>query len=127
MPSEPAPLVVLRPPGREPYVVTIDRLTALVRAARVLRMGRLAKALDHARGSVNGLETEVLQDVQKLVERVEYVRDRKNKAFGKQHGVLDADVSDLAEMEKDLEDFGKNEETGASTGNAYAGTSPPKL
>ena len=35
--------------------------------------------------------------------------------------------TDLAELEKDLEDFGKNDKSGASDGNAYAGTSPPKL
>ena len=127
MPSEPAPLVIIRPPGREPYAVDLDRLTALVRAARVLRMGRLAGALTKALDAKAGLETEVERDVGKYVERVDQIRKRKDEIFMKQHAALDVDVSDLAELEKDLEDFGKNDKSGASDGNAYAGTSPPKL
>jgi hypothetical protein len=126
MPSEPAPVVVLRPPGREPYAVTLDRLTALVRAARVLRMGRLADALRPAADARDGLEREVIEDVSKYVQRVDEVRRRKDDIFMKQHRALDVDVSDLAEMEADLEAFGKNDKAGASDGNAYAGTTPPK-
>jgi hypothetical protein len=59
-------------------------------------------------------------------------RKRKDEIFMKQHAALDVDVSDLAELEKDLEDFGKNDKAGASDGdkvsaNAYTGTAPPKL
>lgn len=126
MPSEPAPLVVIRPPGREPYAMTLDRLTAHVRAARMLRMGRLASSLNVALEAKAGLETEVQADVAKYVERVDQIRKRKDEIFMKQHAALDVDVSDLAEMEKDLEDFGKNDKSGDGV-NAYAGTAPPKL
>ena len=37
MPSVPGPNVIIRPPGREPYRVTLARLTEHVRAARELR------------------------------------------------------------------------------------------
>lgn len=122
MPSEPALWVVIRPPGREPYSLSLERLT------RVLTMGRLAGALNKALDAKAGLETEVEQDVAKYVDRVGQIRKRKDEIFMKQHAALDVDVSDLAEMEKDLEDFGKNDKAGASDGtNAYAGTSPPKL
>lgn len=121
MPSEPALKVILRPPGREPYVMTLERLT------QVVRMGRLAKSLDIARNARDGLETAVEQDVAKYVERVDQIRRRKDEIFMKQHAALDVDVSDLAELEKDLEDFGKNDKAGENDGNAYAGTSPPKV
>jgi hypothetical protein len=126
MPSEPAPVVVIRPPGREPYAVTLDRLTALVRAARVLRMGRLSGMLGKALDAKARLEMEVEKDVERYVDRVAQVSQRKDEIFMKQHAALDVDVSDLAELERDLEDFGKNERSGGGA-NAYAGTSPPKL
>lgn len=124
MPSEPALKVVLRPPGREPYIVTLDRLTAHIRAARVLRMGRLAKSLAKALDAKAGLEAAVEQDVARFVGRVDQITKRKDEIFMKQHATLDADVSDLAELEKDLEDFGKNDLGGEG---AYVGTVPPKL
>lgn len=127
MPSEPALKVLIQPPGRKPYVVTLEQLTALVRAARVLRMGRLSKTLDIARNARDSLEAEVEKDVGRYVDRVETIRKRKDEIFMKQHEALDVDVSDLTVLEKDLEDFGKNDRAGASGGNAYAGTAPPKL
>lgn len=120
MPSEPALKVVLRPPGREPYVMSLERLT------QVVRMGRLSQSIAKALDAKAGLETAVEQDVSKYVERVGQIAKRKDEIFMKQHAALDLDVTDLAELEKDLEDFGKNDKAGASDGNAYAGTSPPK-
>jgi hypothetical protein len=120
MPSEPALRVVLRPPGREPYVMTLERLT------QVVRMGRLANSLAKALDAKAGLETAVEQDVAKYVDRVDQIRRRKDEIFMKQHAALDVDVSDLAELEKDLEDFGKNDRSGDGA-NAYTGTAPPKL
>lgn len=89
-------------------------------------MGRLASALSKARDAKQGLENEVVADVARFVERVDHIRKRKDEIFMKQHSVLDADMSDLAEMEKDVEDFGKND-VSDNGGNAYVGTSPPKL
>jgi hypothetical protein len=92
----------------------------------VLRMGRLADALKPATAARDGLEREVIEDVAKYVRRVDDVRRRKDEIFMKQHEALDVDVSDLAELEKDLEDFGKNDRSGDGA-NAYTGTAPPKL
>jgi len=130
MPSKPAPLVILRPPGREPYAVTLDRLTALVWAARVLRMGRLANVLKPATEARDGLEHELISDVAKYVDRVNHIRKRKDEIMMKQHEALDVDMSDIAALEEDLEAFGKNDKADASDGaqsSAYAGTAPPKL
>lgn len=130
MPSDPVPAlyVTVRPPGRAPYTVTLDRLTAQVRAARILRMGRLADTLKKAADAKAGLEVAVEQDVAKYIDRVGQVHKRREDVFMKKHGELDLDVTDLAEFERDLEDFAKNDRSGDGTnGNAYAGTSPPKI
>jgi hypothetical protein len=84
-------------------------------------MGRLANTLKRATDAKDGLEREVNADVGRYVERVDQIRKRKDDIFMKQHAALDVDVSDLAELERDLEDFGKNDRTGDGT-NAYAGT-----
>jgi hypothetical protein len=115
--------------------LTIDQLTAHLRAYRTLRMGRLADTLKRAADAKAGLETAVEQDVAKYVERVDQVHRRREDVFMKKHGELDLDVTDLAEFERDLEDFAKNDHSGAggSSGggsdepNAYKGTNPPKL
>lgn len=128
MPSEPAPLFVLvRPPGRAPYALTLNQLTAHVRAARVLRMGRLADKLAKANDAIAGVEIAVEQDVDALIERTKLVHAKREAAFMKKHVALDGQVSDLAEFEKDLDAFdGKNDHSGAggssSEGDAYAST-----
>lgn len=86
-------------------------------------MGRLADTLARARTAMDGLESAVGQDVDKFVERIAQVHRRREDVFMKQHAALDADVSDLAEMEKDLADFGKNDRPGDG-GSAYTGTTP---
>lgn len=121
MPSKPVLSFVLRPPGRPPYVVTLDRLTAHVRAARTLRMGRLADTLKKAADARVGLETAVETDVARYVDRVAEVHKRRESVFMAKHGELDLAVSDLAEFERELDDFGKNDHSGAG-GSAYAGT-----
>lgn len=89
-------------------------------------MGRLANKLVRARNAMDELEHAVGQDVDKFVERVGHVHRRREDLFMRQHAALDADVSDLAEMEKDLEDFGKNDRSGdgETSGSAYVGTAP---
>lgn len=89
-------------------------------------MGRLANALKPATEARDGLENEVVADVAKYVDRVNHIRKRKDEIMMKQHAGLDVDMSDLAELEKDLEDFGKNDPSGDGV-NAYTGTAPPKL
>lgn len=94
-------------------------------------MGRLADTLKKAADAKAGLETAVEVDVAKYVERVDQVHRRREDVFMKKHGELDLDVTDLAEFERDLEDFAKNDrsDAGGSSGepNAYKGTNPPKL
>jgi len=87
-------------------------------------MGRLAKTLAIALDAKAGLETAVEADVKKYVDRVDQIHKRREDVFLRQHAVLDADVSDLAELEKDLEDFGKNDRSAGTLndGNAYHGT-----
>ena len=125
--------VTIRPPGGEPYVMTLDRLTAHVRAARKLKtMGRLADTLKLATVAKAGLETAVESDVMRYIDRVNQVHKRRETVFHAKHDELDLDVTDLAEFESDLEDFAKNdrsnagETTGNNTGDAYVGTNPPK-
>lgn len=128
MPSSPVPVVIIRPPGRRPYAIALDRLTAQVRAARVLRMGKLAAILAKASDARAGLETALENDVAGYIDRVNGAHKRREGVFLKKHAELDADVSDLAEFEKDLSEFdGKNDHSGAgNNGDAYAATRPPK-
>lgn len=119
--------IVIRPPGSAPYTLTLDQLCAHVRAARTLKMGRLADKLAKASDAIAGLETAVERDVDKLIERTEEVHKRRENAFMRKHAALDGHVSDLTEFEKDLEAFdGKNDHSndGESNGNAYVGTNP---
>jgi hypothetical protein len=118
MPSEPAPSVTFL----VPYPVTLERLTALVRAARVLRMGRLSKILARATDAQVGLEMAVERDVQKYVERVQEVHSIRERTFLDKHFELDGHVTDLSEFKEDLEAFGKNEHSGSKDGDAYTGT-----
>ena len=125
--------VTIRPPGGEPYVVTLDRLTAHVRAARKLKtMGRLADTLKLATNAKLGLETAVESHVMKYIDRVNDIQKRGEHIFQAKHEALDVDMGDLAEYDQDLEDFAKNDRSndgatsGNNTGDAYVGTNPPK-
>lgn len=128
MPSEPAPLFVLRPPGRVPYSLTLDQLTAHVRAARVLRMGRLADKLTRAANAVTDLETATERDVDKIIERTQELQTKRENVMLRKQMQLDEHMSDLVEFGKDLETFdGKNDRSAVgetSNGSAYEGTSP---
>lgn len=129
MPSEPAPHVVLRPPGRAPYTVTLDRLTAQVRAARILRMGRLADKLAKANDAIANFEVAVEKDVDAVIERAAMLDAKRGDVMLRKQQRLDMHMTDLTEFGKDLDAFdGKNDHSGDGTnGNAYAGTSPPKI
>jgi hypothetical protein len=92
-------------------------------------MGRLADKLAKASDAIAGVESAVEKDVEKLIERTEEIHKKRETVFLKKQMHLDQHVTDLAEFEKDLEDFGKNDRSGAGENfsNAYRGTSPPKL
>ena len=116
--------VVVRPPGGEPYVLSLERLTEHVRAARVLRMGRLADKLAKASDAIAGVETAVEKDVDNIIKRTEEIHKKRENVFLKKQMHLDTQVTDLAEFERDLEDFGKNDHSGAGgrSSDAYAST-----
>lgn len=110
MPSEPASHIT---------TAFLEGLTARVRAYRIRRsMGRLSKLLEPARRAQDGLERAVGEDVRKYVERVEHIHKRRDDIFMAKHAELDAAVSDLANFEVELEDFGKN----SDSSGAYRGT-----
>jgi hypothetical protein len=98
-------------------------------------MGRLADQLSRATTAIESVEFAVGQDVKTLIARTEEVHKKRQAVFLKKHAGLDAHVTDLAEFDSDLDDFGKNDHSGAGgsssesttngTGDAYVGTSPP--
>lgn len=122
MPSKPAPSVVIRPPGAPPYRLTLEQLTAHVRAARVLRMGRLAAKFAKANDAIAGLEIAVEKDVDKIIERTQEVHAKRETVTLRKLQYLDGHMVDLSEFERDIDDFGKNEFGVANDGDAYKGT-----
>jgi len=122
MPSNPVPRFIIRPPGASPYVLTLEQLTAHVRAARVLRMGRLADKLARASNAIATLEIAVEKDVDKIVQRAAEVDAKRENVTHRHLANLDSHMTDLSEFERDLEDFGKNVPAGLNGGDAYAGT-----
>lgn len=91
-------------------------------------MGRLSKSLAKAADARAGLEVAVELDVAKYVDRVAQVHKRREDIFMSKHAELDLAVTDLAEFERELEDFAKNDrsEGGDHSGNAYDGVNKPK-
>lgn len=120
MPSEPGSpilLVTVQPPGFAPRTFTLEQLTERTRAYRTRRrMGRLANTLRKATEARDLLEHAVERDVANYVARVDEVHKRRDAVFIAKHGELDAVVTDLAEFEADLEEFGKNDPSGAYRG-----------
>lgn len=111
------------PAAPNPGTLAVDITTALeglterTRAYRThRRMARLADTLRKAAAARDLLETAVEADVASYIERVNQVHKRREDVFMRKHGELDMAVADLADFEKDLEDFGKNEP------GAYRGT-----
>lgn len=90
-------------------------------------MGRLADKLAKASDAIAGIEIAVEKDVDALIERTRTVHAKREAVFFQKQALLDEQVTDLAEFSKDLEDFGKNDRSGAgessetSSGSAYAG------
>lgn len=89
-------------------------------------MGRLADRLAKANDAMAGVEIAVEKDVDALIERTKLVHKTRETVFMKKHMNLDGNMSDLAEFNKDLEDFGKNDRSsdGENSGDAYVGTHP---
>jgi hypothetical protein len=91
-------------------------------------MGRLAAKLAQAQNAIDGIEIAVGHDVDALIDRTKEVHKRREAVFLKKQMALDGSVSDLAEFEKDLEAFGKNDLSGVgeNSGSAYTGVNPDK-
>lgn len=122
MPSRPVPNqleIVIRPPGRAPYVLGLNTLTAHVRAYRTLRMGRLRAKIDQARNAKLALETAIERDMDALIARTAEVDKKRQDVVLRQHMDFDSHVTDLGELDRDL-DLLKNDVP--SDGSAYHGT-----
>jgi len=105
--------VIVRPPNREPYALPLDRLTNHIRAARTLRtMGKLASHFARANAAMDRVEANTKAHVDKLVERTDGYLNRLDGHMQKRHEALDGQFSELAEFERDLEEFGKNDRGG---------------
>lgn len=90
-------------------------------------MGRLSDKLKKATAAMDGVETAVDRDVDKFIERVDAFHKRREQVFMKKNEALDAHVSDLAQFERDLEEFGKNDHSDdGANGSAYVGTNPSR-
>ena len=99
-------------------------------------MGRLADKLARASDAVAGVEIAVERDVDALINRTEEVHKKRETVFLRKHMGLDAMVTDLAGFDAELDNFGKNDRSGAGgtssensgqkSGSAYDGTNPDK-
>ena len=76
-------------------------------------MGRLSKHLGRANNALDDLEMAVARNVDKLVERTQAVHKRQEEAFFRKHVELDGHMSDVAEFEKDIEEFDRKNSSGA--------------
>lgn len=90
-------------------------------------MGRLASILAKANDAVASVEHAVEQDVVEIIDRTKDVHKLREQTKLQKLMQLDGQISDLKEFARDLEEDLRKNDTGASDGNAYAGTSPPKL
>lgn len=129
--TEPGMLsVVIRPPGAVPYRLTIDQLTARVRAARVLRMATTRdelKALRLKAMGVVGAQTQATADMyNRVIAAGEDVQRARENAEAAHMGVLSAQVADLREMADELEGFGQSASEHPTKGvEAGAGSGAP--
>lgn len=124
MPSRPAPLFVIRPPGRAPYTVTLDRLTALVRAARELRMpitrDDLKKKRLQAMGVVGAQMDASAAMFDRLIAAGDKVTTARTAAETAQMGAIDAQVADLNEMAEEFADMGNGTGTTGAASSTTA-------
>lgn len=130
MPSDPAPLsVIVRLPGRPARVLTLEAITARVRArTEGLKMGRLADRFKQTQGSIDSLHEATEKDLDAIDARVIEVHKTREDVMTRKRVALDSQMGDLKDFAKDLEDFGKNDHSGDGTksGNAYVGTNGKK-
>lgn len=120
--------LLIRPPGRAPYTVTLDRLTALVRAARELRMGITRDDLKKKRLQAMGVVGAQMAASADMFDRViaagEKVATARTAAETAQMAAIDDQVADLNEMADEMAEFGQaaaNPPKGAASGSTPSG------
>lgn len=106
MPSEPAPVVILRPPGRPAYAVTLDQLTAQVAAARTLRPMNFLDKMKLAGTVAADLEAAAERDADALIARAAELDAKRAKAFAPHFKRLDASHDALDGLEHALDYLG---------------------
>lgn len=119
--------LLIRPPGRAPYTVTLDRLTALVRAARELRMGITRDDLKKKRLQAMGVVGAQMDASADMFDRViaagQKVATARTAAETAQMGAIDAQVADLNEMAEEMAEFTNGTPmTGGTSGTASSTT-----
>lgn len=117
--------VVIRPPGRAPYTVTLDRLTAHVRAARELRMAINRDELKKKRlaamgvvGSQMDASAAMYDEVVAYGAKVEQARHEARTAH---LNALDVEISDLKQMAEDMSEFAQAAPPTSQAGTASGG------
>lgn len=119
--------LLIRPPGRAPYTVTLDRLTALVRAAREIRMAisrdDLKKKRLQAMGVVGAQMAASADMFDRVIAAGEKVTVARTAAETAQMGAIDAQVADLNEMAEEMAEF----TNGTPTPGGTSGTASPTI
>lgn len=119
MPSEPALSLLVRPPGRQPYIVPLDRLTALVRAARTLRTMKFLDKMVLAGTVAADLEARAERDADALIARGDELNAKREKAFAVHRARMDASHDALDRLEHALDSMGNEPpQTGSDAGKA---------
>lgn len=135
MPSEPGPDVIIRPPGREPYRVTLARLTEHVRAARGLRHMAFLDKMQRAGNVVVDLETAAERRADALLARGAELAKKADKAFTVHEQRADQTYDALDRFEHAIDVLGNGapvtgSDVGAKPasleGTPYAGTNGDK-
>lgn len=99
--------VVIRPPGREPYTVPLERLTAHVRAARRL-MGISRDELKKKRLRAVGVVSEQRQATSNMYDRIIEYGDKVAEARAVAEDAHMGDLNDqLRDLKEDLEELGE--------------------
>lgn len=127
MPSEPGPLVIIRPPdGRDAYVLPLAELTDHIRAARELRRMAFLDKMKKAGSVAADLEAYAEKQADALIARGEELQAKTDKAFLVHTKRMDAQYDALDGFEHALDALGNGApETGSdASGTPYKGTAP---
>lgn len=122
--------MTIRPPGREPYEMTLDQLTAHVRAARILKQmttrDELKKKRLQAMGVVGSQMDASSAMYDRVIEHGAKVDEARQAAEVAHMGALDEQIADLTEMADDMSEFEQNAAPTSKTGaqSSVATTKP---